>query len=174
MRKKGMNQFFTATVLFILALSTARAEKSVRAESILLEDKIAATSSHYKSVLTELADLQTRAAITEDKAERQQIKPRIHTLQAESETVRDNIESLVKDFNALRRKSGAPKSSLMNGNLLLAECQLAATSSHHKTLLTQLAEKQSPPSRQILIEENAATERAIEQFAKKIDSLSRK
>jgi hypothetical protein len=172
-------------LLLGLASSLASGSEPTKTAVLLLENKIAAANSHYKSVLTQLFDTEMSVQITRDKVDVERFEKAIGALRPERERAQADIENLVRDYNSLQRKARAPRENQKNSDLILAECQIAAASSHHKTVLTVIADRQTATDTgtnsegatqansdlTILKKDAETTERVIIELSNRYDSL---
>ncbi|CAN5770287.1 hypothetical protein BH09VER1_BH09VER1_45950 [soil metagenome] len=89
-------------VFLMLGLACAQEPKNVSA--MLIDSKIAAANSHYKTVLTQIADKRTRAELAKTRGELKQIEEDLAILEEDRKTTEKEIADLVKEYNAAVKK----------------------------------------------------------------------
>jgi hypothetical protein len=107
---KTAGHFFICTLALFVLCSCATTQKEpdakpMNANLIFLDSKINAANSHYKNVLTTIADKQMTAKITKNQSELDQINHDLARLEADRGATEEQMAELIDKYNtALKNK----------------------------------------------------------------------
>src|SRR5882757_10069541 len=98
------HRYLIVLLTILCTLSHTLAQDQKNAALIIIDSKIAAANSHYKTVMTIIADKEAEAKIAKNKGELKQIDSDLAILEEDKKATEEEIKDLVKNYNSLSRK----------------------------------------------------------------------